>query len=161
MVRIQSLICSLPCPTLEGVVLQICWWTIVKKDDVPVWNDSRSCCQQHSCLKPCSSHDFQKISRHHIQLFHPLELGRFLIPSFGTAFLLRYHRPILHAAWRIPALTTNKLPTVAIFRFPFREILNGAWITNGPHPKSYLFSSTPHFGGSCPVAILEDSPEER
>ncbi|GIY13261.1 hypothetical protein CDAR_555661 [Caerostris darwini] len=102
-----------------------------------------------------------EISRHPIQLFHPLKLGRFLIPSFGIAFLLRYHRPILHAAWRIPALTTNKLPTVAIFRFLFREILNGAWITNGPHPKPYQFSSMPHFGGSCPVAILEDYPEER
>ncbi|GIY13263.1 hypothetical protein CDAR_555681 [Caerostris darwini] len=86
---------------------------------------------------------------------------RVLNVSFGIAFLLRYHRPILHAAWRIPALTTSKLPTVAIFRFPFREILNGAWITNGPHPKPYQFSSMPHFGGSCPVAVLEDYPEER
>ncbi|GIX74693.1 hypothetical protein CEXT_204691 [Caerostris extrusa] len=81
--------------------------------------------------------------------------------QFQNCFSFEIPSPILHAAWRIPALTTNKLPTVAIFRFPFREILNGAWITNGPHPEPYQFSSMPHFGGSCPVAVLEDYPEER
>ncbi|GIY13264.1 hypothetical protein CDAR_555691 [Caerostris darwini] len=66
---------------------------------------------------------FKRFSRHHIQLFHPLKLGRFFIPSFGIAFLSRYHRPILHAAWRIPPLTTNKLraPNCCHFSVSFQR----------------------------------------
>ncbi|GIY53133.1 hypothetical protein CEXT_29691 [Caerostris extrusa] len=162
MVRIKALSVSLPRPTLEGSCPVAILEDYLKKDDVPVWNDSRVArflsaerrvvnkyaprlsaspkCSRRMVFMPqdvatafyfekdsCLLYDGGFLFRFPVTTFNyftHLNL-KVLIPSFGIAFLSRYHHPILHAAWRIPALTTNKLPTVAIFRFPFREILNG------------------------------------